>query len=49
MDLARLELRVTIEELLARTSGFELAGTPVRTTFIRRGVSYLPMRLDACA
>jgi cytochrome P450 len=49
MDLARLELRVTIEELLARTSAFALAGEAVRTTFIRRGVSYLPVRLDARA
>jgi len=45
MDLARLELRVAIEELLARTEWVELAGEPVRTTFIRLGVSYLPVRL----
>jgi cytochrome P450 len=44
MDLARLELRVKIEEVLARTSWVELAGEPVRTTFIRLGVSYLPVR-----
>lgn len=49
MDLARLELRVTLEELLARTSSFALAGQPVRTTFIRRGVSHLPLRLVARA
>ena len=49
MDLARLELRVTIEELLSRTSAFALAGTPLRTTFIRRGIAYLPLSLDARA
>lgn len=49
MDLARLELRVTLEELLARTTRFELSGTPVRTTFIRRGVSHLPVSFDARA
>jgi len=47
MDLARLELCVTLEELLARTSSIELAGEPVRTTFIRRGVSHLPVTLRA--
>ncbi len=44
LDLARLELRVALEELLARTEWVELAGEPVRTTFIRQGVSYLPVR-----
>ena len=45
IDLARLEIRIAVEELLARTSWFELAGKPIRTTFIRQGVSYLPLRL----
>jgi cytochrome P450 len=45
IDLARLELRVAVEELLARTEWVELAGEPVRTTFIRQGVAYLPVRL----
>jgi cytochrome P450 len=45
MDLARLELRVALEELLARTSSIELSDTPTRTTFIRQGVSYLPVSL----
>jgi cytochrome P450 len=45
MDLARLELRVALDELLSRTSSFELSDTPVRTTFIRRGVSCLPLIL----
>jgi cytochrome P450 len=44
IDLARLEIRVAVEELLARTGWIELAGEPVRTTFIRQGVSYLPLR-----
>jgi cytochrome P450 len=47
MDLARLELRVALEELLARTTSIELAEPPVRTTFIRQGVSYLPVMLHA--
>ena len=42
-DLARLELRVTCEELLGRTEWISLAGTPTRTTFVRQGVSYLPV------
>jgi cytochrome P450 len=49
MDLARLELRVAVEELLARTDWVELAGEPVRTTFIRLGVSSLPVRLRRAA
>lgn len=47
MDLARLELRIALEELLARTSSIELSRTPIRTTFIRQGVSYLPVALRA--
>jgi cytochrome P450 len=46
-DLAGLELRVTCEELLARTSWLSLAGTPTRTTFVRQGASYLPVTLHA--
>lgn len=45
IDLARLELRVALEEVIARTDLLELAGEPIRTSFIRRGVSYLPVRL----
>jgi cytochrome P450 len=45
--LAGLELRVTCEELLARTSWLSLAGTPTRTTFVRQGASYLPVTLHA--
>ncbi|MFZ0380674.1 MAG: cytochrome P450 [Solirubrobacteraceae bacterium] len=44
-DLARLELRVACEELLARTNWVSLAGTPTRTTFVRQGVSHLPVTL----
>ncbi|HEX4012186.1 MAG TPA: cytochrome P450 [Solirubrobacteraceae bacterium] len=46
-DLAYLELRVACEELLARTGRLSLAGTPARTTFVRQGVSYLPVTLGA--
>jgi cytochrome P450 len=46
VDLARLEIRVAVEELLARTGWIEVAGEPVRTTFIRQGVSYLPVRFS---
>lgn len=45
MELARLELRIVLEELLARTTRIELSDTPIRTTFIRQGVSYLPVTL----
>jgi cytochrome P450 len=46
IDLARLEIRVAVEELLARSDWIELAGEPLRTTFIRQGVSYLPVRFS---
>jgi cytochrome P450 len=45
-DLARLELRVGCEQLLARTKWISLADTPTRTTFVRQGVSYLPVTLQ---
>jgi cytochrome P450 len=45
MDLARLELRVALEEVLRRTSWIELSGTPIRTTFIRLGVAHLPIAI----
>ena len=41
--VALLELRVTLEELLGRTAWIELAGEPVRTTWVRYGVSKLPL------
>jgi len=44
--VALLELRVTLEELLARTGWIELAGEPVRTTWVRYGVSKLPLRFS---
>jgi len=44
--VALLELRVTLEELLARTGWIELAGEPVRTTWVRYGVSSLPLRFS---
>jgi cytochrome P450 len=45
--LARLEMRIALEEILARTSSFELAGTPVRAAFHRMGVTSLPVSLVA--
>jgi cytochrome P450 len=41
--VALLELRVALEELLGRTGWIELAGEPVRTTWVRYGVSALPL------
>jgi len=49
IDLARLEIRVAVEELLARTGWFELTGEPIRTTFIRHGVAHLPLRFREAA
>ena len=49
IDLARLEIRIAVEELLARTGWVELAGEPIRTTFIRQGVAHLPLRFREAA
>ncbi len=45
--LARVEVKVALEELLARTQSFVLNGDAVRTIFHRRGVTSLPLRLTA--
>lgn len=44
MPLAQLELRVTLEELLARTGSITLAGPVTRTSWPRWGVSSLPVQ-----
>jgi cytochrome P450 len=49
MPLAQLELRVALEELLARTGRIRLAGPAVRTSWPRWGVSSLPLEVDARA
>ena len=45
--LARVEIKVALEELLARTESFALDGEVVRTIFHRRGVTALPLTLKA--
>jgi len=44
--LARLELRIVIEELLATTTGFSLAGPVRRPDWPRMGVSSLPVLFE---
>ncbi len=44
--LARLELRVALEELLARTRAFAVDGEVVRASWPRMGVDRLPLRLS---
>jgi len=45
--LARLEMRVTLEELLSRTKRFELTGTePSRTVYPSNGLATLPLRFS---
>jgi cytochrome P450 len=44
--LARLEMRVVLEELLARTSAFSVAGPIARPAWPRMGVTRLPLRLE---
>ena len=44
--LAELELRIACEELLNRTTNIELAGPVRRSTWVRFGVSALPLRLE---
>ncbi|MFZ3484098.1 cytochrome P450 [Sphingomonas sp. 3-13AW] len=47
--LARLELRVAIEELLAAAPGFELAGEPLPTRFPEIGALNVPVRFQGAA
>jgi cytochrome P450 len=44
MPLARLELRIAIEELLKCAPGFELAGEPTQTRFPEIGALSVPLR-----
>ncbi len=45
--LARLEMRVALEELLSRTNRFELAGdTPRRAVYPSNGLTALPLRVS---
>jgi cytochrome P450 len=44
--LARLQVRVVLEELLARTARFEVAGPVTRPDWPRLGVSRLPLRFS---
>jgi cytochrome P450 len=44
--LARLELRVVIDELLHRTTSFELDGAPLLFAGLRSGYERLPVRLS---
>jgi cytochrome P450 len=43
--MARLEIRVALEELLGATRRFELSGVAERASFHRMGVTSLPLRL----
>ncbi len=43
--MARMEIRVALEELLARTTRFEIAGDVQRAEFHRMGVVALPLKL----
>lgn len=45
-SLARLELAVALEELLARTSHFELAGEPVQTRMPEVGALHVPLKFE---
>ncbi|MHB1402425.1 MAG: cytochrome P450 [Thiobacillus sp.] len=46
-SLARLEMRVALEELLARTKRFEFAGdAPRRTAYPSNGLAALPLRVS---
>lgn len=42
--LGRMQLRVALEELLARTAAFELAGEPVATQFPEIGARSVPLK-----
>ncbi len=47
--MARMEIRVALEEMLSRTASFEIAGPVERAAFHRMGVLSLPVRLVAAA
>jgi cytochrome P450 len=47
-DLARVELRIAIEELLARTASVVPAGEPHRRGWPSVGTSSLPVRIEWC-
>jgi cytochrome P450 len=47
--LARLELKVALEELLAAAPGFTLAGEPVQTRFPEIGALSVPIRFGAAS
>jgi cytochrome P450 len=45
--IGRMQLKVALEELLARTKGFVLAGEPVPTLFPEIGARSVPLRFEA--
>ena len=45
--LARLELRIALEEILAAAPRFTLAGEPVQTRFPEIGALSVPVRFEA--
>ena len=47
--LARLELRLVIDELFDRTDSFELDGVPTPTAGLKSGYGVLPIRVSAAA
>ena len=47
--LARLELRLVIDELFDRTDSFELDGVPTATAGLKSGYDVLPIRVSAAA
>lgn len=46
VSLARLELRVVLEELLRRTTHFHVAGDAIRSRWPRLGVTTLPLLIE---
>jgi hypothetical protein len=45
--LARMELRLVLEDVLERTTGFALAGEPTRVEGLESGFTVLPLRVAA--
>jgi cytochrome P450 len=46
IHLGRMQLRVALEELLARTSGFTLAGEPLAVPYPEIGAISVPLRFE---